>query len=108
MSYVEIKIPKKGSIYLVDKDFDKYIIGDPQDINYLNSLFAEAEKSKLTYSYMDHTELVVVKIKRDMVSDFDAIRVVLERNNIPVPDDLPYEWDWFVSNAKINGLEIIS
>ena len=108
MSYVEIKIPEKGSVYIVDKDFDKDIIGDQQAIKYLHHLFTIAEKDKLTYSYMDHTEQVIEKVTKDDVSNFDAIRAVLEHNNIPVPDDLPDEWDWFVNNAKKHGLEIIS
>ncbi|VEI57693.1 Uncharacterised protein [Pasteurella multocida] len=110
MSYIKIEIPQKGNVYLVNKDFADEFIGDQQAIDYLYSLFVKAQKDKVQYSWFDITTEVKEFVTLDKFAecDCDAIRAVLEHNNIMVPDDLPSSSERFRQMMKTHhNVEVI-
>ncbi len=104
---IEIPIPNKGRIFLVDKDWEDSFEGDQIAIDYLYGAFEKAEKEGLSYSWMDHATQVTEKITTALIFNCDAIKAVLKHNGIDVPDDFPTDSSRFTELNELKGLRVI-
>lgn len=104
---IEIKIPQKGSVFLVEKDFEDAFEGDEEAIKFLHLLFKQAVKNGVTYSYADHADIVTKKVTLDDVFNCDAIRDVLAHNGIEVGEDFPTYALRFTELNALYGIDVI-
>lgn len=107
MEPIKIEIPNKGTMYLVSGDVGYEFIGDKEAIDYLRTLFKEAEKSKLIYHWSDHGTLMPELVKEADIFNCDAIAGVLEHNKIPVPEGFPTQAVVNMEAAKALGWLLI-
>ncbi|OZN49370.1 hypothetical protein [Gallibacterium anatis] len=109
MHLLKIPLPSKNPIYL-DFDVDECeekLIGDKKAIEFLKHLFLQAEKEKITYSWMEHGYIYTSLITKDDITNCDAIRAVLIHNKIEVPDNFPSGHSRFIQVMNIDGDRII-
>ena len=107
---IEIKIPDKGSVFLVEKETEESIEdafeGDDAAIKFLYTIFDKAEKEKLTYSYADHSRIVEKRVTKDDIFNCDAIRDVLTHNGIEVPEDFPTYSSRLIALEALAGFDV--